>query len=64
MAAHGPIASSSGEQLLGIKIDQKLSFEPRDSICKQGSQKLNALARMASSSLKFKQWKLLLNALN
>ena len=50
-----PIASSSCEKLLGIKIDQKLSFEPHaDSLCKKASQKLNALARM-TSSLKFKQ---------
>ena len=57
-----PIASSSCEKLLRIKIDQKLSFEPHvDSLCKTESQKLNALARM-TSSLKFKQRKLLLNA--
>ena len=56
-----PIASSCCEKLLGIKIDQKLSFEPHlESLCKKASQKLNALARMASS-LKFKQRKLLLN---
>ena len=57
-----PNASSCCEKLLGIKIDQKLSLEPHiDSLCKKSSQKLNALARMASS-LKFKQRKLLLNA--
>ena len=57
-----PIASSCCEKLLGIKIDHKLSFEPHvESLCKKASQKLNALARMASS-LKFKQRKLLLNA--
>ena len=57
-----PIASSSYEKLLGIKIDQKLSLEPHvDSLCKKASQKLNALAWMASS-LKFKQRKLLSNA--
>ena len=57
-----PIASSCCDELFGIKIDQKLSFEPHvDSLCKKASQKLNALARMASS-LKFKQRKLLLNA--
>ena len=50
-----PIASSCCEKLLGIKIDQKLSFEPHvDSLCKKACQKLNSLARM-SSSLKFKQ---------
>ena len=43
-------------------MDQKLSFEPHvDSLCKKTSQKLNALTRM-TSSLKFKQRKLLLNA--
>ena len=57
-----PIASSSCEKLLGIKIDRKLSFEPHvESLCKKGSKKLNALARM-TSSLKFKQRKLLFNA--
>ena len=57
-----PIASSSYEKLLRIKIDQKLSFEPHvDSLCKKASQKLNALAWMVSS-LKFKQRKLLLSA--
>ena len=56
-----PIACSC-EKLLGVKIDQKLSFEPHvKSLCKKASQKLNALARMASS-LKFKQRKLLLKA--
>ena len=59
---HVPIASSWCENLLGIKIDQKLSFEPHvELLCKKNSQKLNALAQMASS-LKFKQRKLLLNA--
>ena len=57
-----PITSSCCEKLLGIKLDHKLSFEPHvESLCKKVSQKLNALARMASS-LKFKQRKLLLNA--
>ena len=57
-----PTASSCCEKLLGIKIDYKLSFEPHvESLCKKASQKLNALARL-TSSLKFKQRKLLLNA--
>ena len=57
-----PIASSCCEKLLGIKIDYKLSFEPYvESLCKKASQKLNTLARI-SSSLKFKQRKLLLDA--
>ena len=59
---HIPIASSWCEKLLGVKIDQKLSFDPHvELICKKASQKLNELAQMASS-LKFKQRKLLLNA--
>ena len=45
-----PIASSSCEKLLTIKIDQKLSFEPDvESLCKKASQKLNALSQMVSS---------------
>ena len=52
-----PIASSSGEKSLGIKIDQKLSFEAHvESLCKKASQKLNSLTRMVSS-LKLKQKK-------
>ena len=45
-----PMASSCSccEKLLGIKIDQKFSFEPYvESFCKNAVQKLNALARMA-----------------
>ena len=45
-----PMASSCSccEKLLGIKIDQKFSFEPHvGSFCKNAVQKLNALARMA-----------------
>ena len=58
-----PTASSSCETLLGIKIDQKLFFEPHvESLCKKAGRKLNALSQMAgASSLKFKQRKLLLN---
>ena len=57
-----PIASSSCEILLGIKIDQKLSFESHFQLLyKKASQKLIVLSRMASS-LKFEQRKLLLNA--
>ena len=56
------IASSCCEKSLGIKIDQKLSFEAHvESLCKKASQKLNSLTRMASSS-KFIQRKLLLNS--
>ena len=57
-----PIATSSCEKLLGIKIDHKVSFEPHvESLCKKASQKLSAVARL-TSSLKIKQRKLLLNA--
>ena len=49
----------------GVPVEKnfhKLSFEPHvESLCKKASQKLNALARL-TSSLKFKQRKLLLNA--
>ena len=57
-----PITSSSCEKLLEIKIDHKLSLEPHvELLCKKASQKLDAMAQM-TSSLKFKQRKLLLNA--
>ena len=47
IVANVPIANCC-EKLLGIKIDQKLSFEPHvESLCKKVSQKLNAVARMA-----------------
>ena len=50
-----PVASSSCEKLLGIKIDQKLPFEPYvERRYKKASQKLNVLSRMASS-LKFER---------
>ena len=62
IAKNFPIASNCCEKLLGIKIDHKLSFEPPfESLCKKASQKLKALAQMASS-LRFKQRKLLLSA--
>ena len=62
MVQNVPIASSCCKKLLGIKIYHKLSFEPHiESLYKKASQKLNSLARMASS-LKFKQRRLLLNA--
>ena len=56
------ISNSKYEKLLGIHIDNKLTFEPHvRSLCKKASQKLNAFARIAFS-LKFDQRKLLLNA--
>ena len=55
-------SSSKCGKLLGIHIDNKLTFEPHvRSLCKKASQKLNAFARIAYS-LKFEQRKLLLNA--
>ena len=56
------ISNSIYEKLLGIHIDNKLTFEPHvRSLCKKASQKLNAFARIAFS-LKFDKRKLLLNA--
>ena len=56
------ISNSKCEKLLGINIDNKLTFEPHvRSLCKKASQKLNAFARIACS-LKCDQRKLLLNA--
>ena len=57
----GGMATSSSKcgKLLGIHIDNKLTFEPHvRSLCKKASQKLNAFARIAYS-LKFEQRKLL-----
>ena len=51
----GGMATSSSKcgKLLGIHIDNKLTFEPHvRSLCKKASQKLNAFARIAYS-LKF-----------
>ena len=56
------ISNSKCEKLLGIHIDNKLTFEHQvRSLCKKDSQKLNVFARIACS-LKFDQRKLLLNA--
>ena len=50
MVERVPISSSSCGKLLGIKLDQKLSFEAYvESLCKKANQKLNALSRIASS---------------
>ena len=56
------ISNSKYEKLLGIHIDNKLTFEPCvRSFCKKANQKLNAFARIAFS-LKFDQRKILLNS--
>ena len=56
------VSNSKCEKLLGIHIDNKLTFEPYvRSLCKKINQKLNTFARIACS-LKFDQRKLLLNA--
>ena len=53
------ISSSKYEKLLGIRIDNNLTFEPDvRSLCKKSSQKLKAFARIAFS-LTFDQRKLL-----
>ena len=56
------ISNSKYEKLLGIHIDNKLTFEPYvRSLCKKASQKLNNFARIAFS-LKLDHRKILLNA--
>ena len=56
------ISNSKYKKLLGIHIDNKLTFEPYvRSLCKKASQKLNNFARIAFS-LKLDQRKILLNA--
>ena len=56
------IKNSSTEKLLGIKFDNKLSFDPHVSdICAKVSQKLHALSRV-SHLMPFKHRKKTLNA--
>ena len=56
------ISYSKCKKILGIHIENKLTFEPHArSLCKKASQKLNAFDRIACS-LKLDQRKLLLNA--
>ena len=55
------IKSSKCEKLLGVNIDNHLTFETHvESLCKKASQKLNALLRV-TWSLNFDQRKLILN---
>ena len=55
------ISNSKYEKLLGIHIDNKLTFEPYvRSFCEKANQKLNAFARIAFS-LRFDRRKILLN---
>ena len=56
------ISSSKCEKLLGIKIDNELSFnEHIEDLCKKASQKLNALSRLASTT-NFQQRRLIMNS--
>ena len=56
------VSSSKYEKLLGVKIDHELHFtEHVSSLCKKPSQKLNALSRIASSTI-FNQRRLILNS--
>ena len=55
------IKSSKCEKLLGVNIDNHLTINHVESLCKKASQKLNALLRV-TWSLNFDQRKLLLNA--
>ena len=49
------ISNSKCEKLLGIHMDNKLTFEPHvRPLCKKANQKLNAFARITHSS-KFEQ---------
>ena len=56
------IKSSKCEKLLGVNVDNNLTFETHvESLCKKASQKLNTLLRV-TRSINFDQRKLLLNA--
>ena len=55
------LSSTCSENLLGIKIDNKLTFEEHvEGICKNASQKVSAVARI-SSLMRFKQRKRIVN---
>ena len=56
------ISSSSKEKLLGVTIDNNLSFEQHvEDLCKKANQKINALARIAYY-MNLEQRKLILNS--
>ena len=56
------VTNTKCETLLGIKIDNKLTFEKHvESLCKKASLKLNALTRI-SSFINFEQRKLIFNS--
>ena len=56
------ISCSSEETLLGILIDNKLTFDPHvEQLCKKATQKLHALKRIAQY-MSIKQRKLIMNA--
>ena len=55
------LSSTCSEKLLGIKIDNKLTFEEHvEGLCKKASQKVSALARI-SSLMRFEQTKCIVN---
>ena len=56
------VSSSKYEKLLGVTVDHQLNFnEHVSSLCKKGSQKLNALSGIASC-MTFDQGRLILNS--
>ena len=62
MIDHTEILNSNCEKLLGIKIDNKLSFEDHFAdLCTKASQKLHALSRIANF-MNLQQRKKIMNA--
>ena len=55
-------SSTCSENFLGIKIDNKLTFEEHvEGLCKKASQKVSAVARI-SSLMRFEQRKCIINS--
>ena len=55
------LSSTCSEKFLGIKIDNKLTFEEYvEALCKKASQKVSAVARI-SSLMRFEQRKRIVN---